>query len=730
MAKYQVVVGNIGTVIDTDDLKEAQAKYDIYVEQSKSESGRAGGEDVHLLEDGEPIKDFMGSLNSTDDMSDADEGDSMGKGGKTKGRQVRLKSGAKGTREKLQNRYSDLEEFTSYSETYSIHSRLGYDTPEEAWEDNPMIESGTNPSDLRNVSKPELMEKDDDYEKGGTIEKTNEGIARAFLEDSFPKDKMPEWGTPTLKIKKVIDPSNYSATHWALVNYNTPLLRRIDGKLEFDNAKYSNTTSAIQNKIKSIADELGLKLIPMMEKGGKADSVKTWIVTGGGLAKPLEFIGGTKGDAIENAINVLRPVFGSQPKNKFTAVEKKGKGGTAGSPFWNKFWNGFGDDGALITGGSYFKAEKKGSGGAILGLLAGGGLGFIFGSASKQKGYPKRISSDGSKYYQWNDHKGWVEFTGEEYHALTQGSLYKYSDKEGYYSLKVFEKGGKTDGRVITFEDGFQFRVVSFDYAKKNWDKEQIYKIFEDEQSESLVDDGRRLTPDATYAVEIGLKKEKGGKAGASLTKPESEKALEEGWVVSNNEAGDIEIQRFDEAEIFGSDKEALKFVEEKAKSGSALHKKALKVVEECNKKEKGGKAGTAKWIEIRNDHVNTLDPKDADYHTRDIDAWVTGDDDEDGRVIATVDKDGNVTYKDNDAKTDPYAIEMIEEAVAMAKKGEYAGGGKVYTQKRVRMSKRGKSIDSKVRGMKAGWRKSKETGDWYHEVRENRSDRNPKKKI
>jgi hypothetical protein len=81
MAKYEVLVGNIGSVINTDSLKDAQDAYVEYVEQSKSETGRAGGEDVHFLEDGEPIKDFMGSLNSTDDMSDADEEGNYGKGG-------------------------------------------------------------------------------------------------------------------------------------------------------------------------------------------------------------------------------------------------------------------------------------------------------------------------------------------------------------------------------------------------------------------------------------------------------------------------------------------------------------------------------------------------------------------------------------------------------------------------------------------------------------------------
>lgn len=59
----------------------------------------------------------------------------------------------------------------------------------------------------------------------------------------------------------------------------------------------------------------------------------------------------------------------------------------------------------------------------------------------------------------------------------------------------------------------------------------------------------------------------------------------------------------------------------------------------------------------------------------------------------------------------------------------KYSKGGKVYPQKRMSMTKRGRGIDSKVPAKKAGWRKSKQTGDWYFERRENRSDRSSKNK-
>jgi hypothetical protein len=58
-------------------------------------------------------------------------------------------------------------------------------------------------------------------------------------------------------------------------------------------------------------------------------------------------------------------------------------------------------------------------------------------------------------------------------------------------------------------------------------------------------------------------------------------------------------------------------------------------------------------WGEIRWDYLD-------DHFT--IDAWLTDDDMEEGKVIAKVDKEGNVQYLDERAKTNPYAQEIIAE--------------------------------------------------------------------
>jgi len=61
-------------------------------------------------------------------------------------------------------------------------------------------------------------------------------------------------------------------------------------------------------------------------------------------------------------------------------------------------------------------------------------------------------------------------------------------------------------------------------------------------------------------------------------------------------------------------------------------------------------------WGEIRNDFIDD----DGIAH---IDAWLTADDNEEGKVIAKVDTfTGTVEYIDPRAETDEYAQEMIKD--------------------------------------------------------------------
>jgi len=60
--EYFVSVGNIGNITE-ENMKDALKTYNEYVKQSKSNYGRAGGEDVALFVDGEPVKEYFGTLN-------------------------------------------------------------------------------------------------------------------------------------------------------------------------------------------------------------------------------------------------------------------------------------------------------------------------------------------------------------------------------------------------------------------------------------------------------------------------------------------------------------------------------------------------------------------------------------------------------------------------------------------------------------------------------------------
>lgn len=64
---------------------------------------------------------------------------------------VVCKSGIKGWQCKLQTNYSNLEEFQGYCEIYNLHGRLGYKTPEAAWQKNPVVQGSVIPSDFRKV---------------------------------------------------------------------------------------------------------------------------------------------------------------------------------------------------------------------------------------------------------------------------------------------------------------------------------------------------------------------------------------------------------------------------------------------------------------------------------------------------------------------------------------------------------------------------------------------------
>lgn len=100
-----------------------------------------------------------------------------------------------------------------------------------------------------------------------TVAIRNEDIIKMFLTDDFPHNKeegaqrgikrwQPQYGTQNLYLGQ-------RGGNWCLINYNTPILvRDKSGQVHFNQNKYSMTTSTIQNKIKKMAEGMGIQLIP------------------------------------------------------------------------------------------------------------------------------------------------------------------------------------------------------------------------------------------------------------------------------------------------------------------------------------------------------------------------------------------------------------------------------------------------------------------------------------
>lgn len=59
---FYVIVGNIGTVEITGSEEKALETFNEYVDQSKTNYGRAAGESVTIFKDGEPYKEFIGEI--------------------------------------------------------------------------------------------------------------------------------------------------------------------------------------------------------------------------------------------------------------------------------------------------------------------------------------------------------------------------------------------------------------------------------------------------------------------------------------------------------------------------------------------------------------------------------------------------------------------------------------------------------------------------------------------
>ena len=69
MPRYEVLVGNIGTVYSGENAAQAEADYLSYRTDSRRRYGRAAGEPVTLFKDGEIVTEYPGD--SAEDWEEA-----------------------------------------------------------------------------------------------------------------------------------------------------------------------------------------------------------------------------------------------------------------------------------------------------------------------------------------------------------------------------------------------------------------------------------------------------------------------------------------------------------------------------------------------------------------------------------------------------------------------------------------------------------------------------------
>jgi len=82
----------------------------------------------------------------------------------------------------LQNVYTDKGEWLRYDEIYGLSQRLGYDDPEQAWSENPLIQGSTNPEDYKRVINEQISDK-----------QISEFVKKQLIKEGYLKQTKDNW---------------------------------------------------------------------------------------------------------------------------------------------------------------------------------------------------------------------------------------------------------------------------------------------------------------------------------------------------------------------------------------------------------------------------------------------------------------------------------------------------------------------------------------------------------
>ena len=147
-------------------------------------------------------------------------------------------------------------------------------------------------------------------------------------------------------------------------------------------------------------------------------------------------------------------------------------------------------------------------------------LKFITAEAKKiRKQYPKKewkeciaqASAIYAKKHKGKSKVGAVKKTAKKKVAkkktAKKSSNYHKDTKSHNVNIKVVSGVRKKIGKIITYNDGYKFKIVTKNYTLKNWNKKNIYGLDINSQSESLIESKSDINNFDIFGIEIGFEK-------------------------------------------------------------------------------------------------------------------------------------------------------------------------------------------------------------------------------
>lgn len=155
----------------------------------------------------------------------------------------------------MHDNYTNLEEFLSYDEMYNISGRLGYNSPEEAWNDNPIYVVDTDPSKMRIATEEEKAEylKLDESKK--PFDLNNWNLFENFTPQSLEYDEITlEYLINNDSTLKYLNTTLNPGLDYMFNNYIKTDIKLMERYNQYD--KYTNQLSDVYIKNDSIAQEI------------------------------------------------------------------------------------------------------------------------------------------------------------------------------------------------------------------------------------------------------------------------------------------------------------------------------------------------------------------------------------------------------------------------------------------------------------------------------------------